>query len=544
MAFVGLANTILNTSGVVSYWPCDESSGNTLRDVVGGKTLTGVNSPTTGVSGKINKAVSVLAGSSQYYAITDGILGSTAPSEWWMFGITRGPSQDQRFPFGAAKASSGSGAFIGVGSGAGAGNTTKGRGYHWDDAINTWNPTGTNAIYDDADWHDVFIARKSGTNYYYEDGVLVSSSAFSAGTTTLEKFAIGALMRATPTLFWTGRVQHVACGVGALSNVATTAAALHAAAVALNAGTITVGTVTGSSVALSCTAAQQGTAPYTYQWYRDTTSGFTPGAGNLISGATSLSFTDSGLTPSTTYYYKLVVTDSAGTPATDVTLQVSATTGVAGTLHLIGAGNSHLAGWLQTTSVTALAGAILGWTTHNAAVAGQTLSQMITNIADVTSLSAPGTYTDGEVCLWTEAVNSIDAGDSPATVESKLVTYGGLLRAAGLKSVYLMPYPDLSTYTTTQERADLDAVCTWVRANWRSFADVLIDVRRDSRIGTAAAPNNSTYYNADKRHLSDTGAVIASQWCAAGAAEAIVAYAASGGAGLFVHGGMNGGLNG
>src|ERR1039458_9349591 len=62
-----------------------------------------------------------------------------------------------------------------------------------------------------------------------------------------------------------------------------------------------------------------------YNVYRSTTSGFTPGSGNLIaSGVTSPSYTNTGLTASTTYYYKVEALDSYGTsPASN---QASATT--------------------------------------------------------------------------------------------------------------------------------------------------------------------------------------------------------------------------
>jgi hypothetical protein len=62
-----------------------------------------------------------------------------------------------------------------------------------------------------------------------------------------------------------------------------------------------------------------------YNVYRSTTSGFTPGSGNLIaSGVTSPSYTNTGLTASTTYYYKVEALNSYGTsPASN---QASATT--------------------------------------------------------------------------------------------------------------------------------------------------------------------------------------------------------------------------
>lgn len=84
----------------------------------------------------------------------------------------------------------------------------------------------------------------------------------------------------------------------------------------ITAGVISLVSVTATTASLSATAASGGTAPYSYQWYRSVTSGFTPGGGNIISGATSLSLSDSGLIPGTQYYYKLVAIDSAGSPAT------------------------------------------------------------------------------------------------------------------------------------------------------------------------------------------------------------------------------------
>jgi hypothetical protein len=63
--------------------------------------------------------------------------------------------------------------------------------------------------------------------------------------------------------------------------------------------TVTVGNATG------------GTPPYSYQWYRSTTSGFTPGGGNIVAGATNQTLNDTGLTNGLTYFYVNVVTDSA-----------------------------------------------------------------------------------------------------------------------------------------------------------------------------------------------------------------------------------------
>jgi hypothetical protein len=84
------------------------------------------------------------------------------------------------------------------------------------------------------------------------------------------------------------------------------------------AGTITESSTTSSSTTLTATAPSGGTGSYTYQWYRSTSSGFTPGGGNILSGQTSLTLNDSGLSASTNYYYKLVATDT-DSPANTVT---------------------------------------------------------------------------------------------------------------------------------------------------------------------------------------------------------------------------------
>jgi len=84
----------------------------------------------------------------------------------------------------------------------------------------------------------------------------------------------------------------------------------------LTAGTVTVNSFTSTTASLTATAATGGTAPVTYQWYRSTTSGFSPGGGNILTGQTALTLSDTGLIPNTTYYYKLQATDASPTTVT------------------------------------------------------------------------------------------------------------------------------------------------------------------------------------------------------------------------------------
>lgn len=91
-------------------------------------------------------------------------------------------------------------------------------------------------------------------------------------------------------------------------------------------GPITQLSVVDTGANLSCAAASGGTGPYTYQWYRSTTTGFSPGAGTLIAGATALTLNDTGLIPNTQYYYVVVVTDTGNGSATANSAQLAVAT--------------------------------------------------------------------------------------------------------------------------------------------------------------------------------------------------------------------------
>lgn len=94
----------------------------------------------------------------------------------------------------------------------------------------------------------------------------------------------------------------------------------------LAAGALSKVLVGQTTANLSSAVATGGTGPYTYQWYRSTTSGFTVGAGNIISGATALTLADSGLLGGTQYYYKVVATDTGNSNLTAEATQLSVVT--------------------------------------------------------------------------------------------------------------------------------------------------------------------------------------------------------------------------
>lgn len=94
---------------------------------------------------------------------------------------------------------------------------------------------------------------------------------------------------------------------------------------ALGCATPTSSLITGTSVALATTGETGGGGgPYTYQWYQSLVSGFTPGASNLVTGQTGLTYNASGLLLGAYYYFKVVVTDATAptVPATSTALAV------------------------------------------------------------------------------------------------------------------------------------------------------------------------------------------------------------------------------
>lgn len=97
---------------------------------------------------------------------------------------------------------------------------------------------------------------------------------------------------------------------------------------ALAAGALSIVSVGSTTDSLSSAAATGGTGPYTYQWYRSTITGFSPGPGNILTGQTALTLSDSGLLPSTPYFYVVVATDSVAATASSAQLTVNTAGGV------------------------------------------------------------------------------------------------------------------------------------------------------------------------------------------------------------------------
>src|SRR5579862_4107532 len=165
-----------------------------------------------------------------------------------------------------------------------------------------------------------------------------------------------------------------------------------------------------------------------YNVYRSTTSGFTPSSGNQIaSGVTATSYSDSGLSPSTTYYYKIEAVDAAG--ASGASAQAPATTPAAGggsagchvTYSIVNSwpGGFQAAISIQNTGSTAWSNWDLTWTFVN----GQTINGLwngaanqsgahvsVKNLNHNGAIPAGGSYNGiGFTGTWNNNTNSAPA---------------------------------------------------------------------------------------------------------------------------------------
>ncbi len=164
-----------------------------------------------------------------------------------------------------------------------------------------------------------------------------------------------------------------------------------------------------------------------YSVYRSTTSGFTPSASNQIaSGVNATSFSDSGLSPSTTYFYAVKAVDAAGTsgPSSQSSATTSAApSGGASGCHVNYAitnqwpGGFQAALTIENTGSTALSSWTLTWTFANGQTVGNLWNGsatqsgstvMVRNLSYNGGIPAGGSYNGvGFTGTWNNATNAM-----------------------------------------------------------------------------------------------------------------------------------------
>lgn len=144
---------------------------------------------------------------------------------------------------------------------------------------------------------------------------------------------------------------------------------------------------------------------------------------------------------------------------------------------------------------------------YNFGVSGQGVASMLTDAATQIDPIAPSAALRVLVA-WggTNDLGPSGAG-SMSTLETNFTTYCTDRRTAGYKIIVLTLLPRGDGVAASQETARA-TYNTWLRANYASFSDALVDVGADSHIGAPGAYSDLTYYSGDNVHPNTTGLAI------------------------------------
>lgn len=173
--------------------------------------------------------------------------------------------------------------------------------------------------------------------------------------------------------------------------------------------------------------------------------------------------------------------------------------------HVIFEGDSRTQGTsspypTQCMALSGVAAKSYGW--ENIGVSGQTVAQMLSDAAtQVDGQVRPGL--DNVVVLW-GGVNDAAAGASDETIYNRLAEYGAARKAAGRRVIVCTEIDCQSSQAnavnwSSSLRAALN---TRIRNGSTAWFDTLVDLGADARLADAT---NTTYFNADKTHLTPTG---------------------------------------
>lgn len=118
-------------------------------------------------------------------------------------------------------------------------------------------------------------------------------------------------------------------------------------------------------------------------------------------------------------------------------------------------------------------------------------------------VSPDSVYASGQtnLCVVWGGANDLIANQTAATLQSRLQTYVAARRSTGWKVVVSTVTPVGGGYYTAGRETERTSFNTWLRANWGSFADALIDPAAESNLSDY---NNTTYFS-DGLHLTKAG---------------------------------------
>ena len=310
-------DTILGESTLLHYWQMNETSGTTLANSKGSTPIALGGAPALARAGLVGNAV-LFHGSPDFGITNNGgsnyNLDLTAQGKVVVEALVNLPaaanSDKMAWEF-SVDPNANVGAFNwneDASGGAGSIVLNHGNG-GWNYAAYT-RPTAST-------WHLIHCVYNNPNNPdevdFYVDGVLqtpTSRPATSTNTNNFGNFPLYIACRYANSLFANMTIQHLAV----YSDLAPARMAAHyATAIAsMVAGTLSESSQTDTTVTVAWTSATGGTAPITAQLQR---SPHGAGTWSNVTGATASPATDSGLTPSTGYDYRVLYTDSASNTA-------------------------------------------------------------------------------------------------------------------------------------------------------------------------------------------------------------------------------------
>jgi hypothetical protein len=316
---------------------------------------------------------------------------------------------------------------------------------------------------------------------------LTASSTAATGTTTVVVTGTGGGITQTATIGLT--VQAGACTTVPSAPPGLTATAVSSSGINLSWTAVTPPT--------NCTIGS-------YSVFRSTTSGFTPSSSNQVGTVTSgTTFSNTGLTASTTYYFKVEAVDAAGSSAASA--QASATTLAASSCTTIPSAPTGL-----TATVISSSGINLSWTAvtppTNCTISSYSVFRSTTSGFTPSSSNQVGTVTGGTTfsdtglapsTTYYYKVEAVDAaGSSAASAQASATTLassGGFAChiAYSITNQWSGGFQAAITINNTGTTGITNWTLTWAFANGQTITQIWN--ASETQSGANVTVNNLSY---------------------------------------------------
>jgi lysophospholipase L1-like esterase len=140
---------------------------------------------------------------------------------------------------------------------------------------------------------------------------------------------------------------------------------------------------------------------------------------------------------------------------------------------------------------------------YNCGNSAETVADMIASAPATVDIYRGDAGFSKYICIFWGGTNDINLGETAATVQGRIQTYCMARRAAGWK-VFVMTIIPNGTMSAAEKLVRVE-VNNWIKANYASFADGLIDPTANAAFDEESDTGNTTYYNADTAHLTTVG---------------------------------------